>query len=361
MKRLIHCILFLIGSHGLLAYGNDVPQDVYLQWEVLYNESIRENVRNSDDLAMNVESIIGLEILIAAKGSALESRFGHTFLRLVDNDDNVLNDWVIGFAADINEPKLSAVKGLNGSYKVVLTVMPFFEVLSEYSINQNRAIDRYPLVLEAKDLQEFRDLLKSKLKKKEEQPYTFLNNNCANLMISLFIEAGWPHFSNGKRFPLGVSKWALRSHLSPFPALRIESKKNRVQSAVLKFRNSNELSQLSIGDMNALLILQEDLDENVRQNLKNELKSKNEIPSLSSAFEIERLPNLVYQLCSSTSCISDQLRAFFSFWPESFTKLELRQYVLKGYKSFISNRDLQFTAYKKHFEKIISLLNQSIE
>lgn len=197
--------LFLIGILGS-AYAN-----------VNYDEN-REKIQS---LFNNKNSIIGLEFILAAPtDSKIESKWGHALLRFVDNDNNWANDPVLSFAANVTDKKMSQWKGLTGGYEVIPELSSLGEFWKYYTKAEGRSIQRYPLLLERKNLTYFIDELS---KWNEDQTYFgkyyFTSNNCTTLIGDILTRSGVVSFNRFNSRPSHFPKWLQRNLIAPYPAI----------------------------------------------------------------------------------------------------------------------------------------------
>lgn len=142
-------------------------------------------------------------IFPAAYLNSPSSMFGHLFLRVdqVDQSDhNRLLAKTINFAAnvDFDDPELIyAYRGLFGGYPGVVTVMPYYEKVREYSEIENRDIWEYQLNLEPEEMQ--RLLLHTWELLPVTFDYYFFDENCAYRILTL-LDAARPSLQLTQQF-----------------------------------------------------------------------------------------------------------------------------------------------------------------
>ena len=87
--------------------------------------------------------IIGLELVIAAPtDSAIESRWGHSMMRFVDNIRTPADDVMFGFVAEIDDLKLNYIKGILGGYPTYPALQSLRLFNQQYIKDQDRPLER---------------------------------------------------------------------------------------------------------------------------------------------------------------------------------------------------------------------------
>ncbi len=151
----------------------------HLEFTLAQIKNIEKNFRKLKSRIDNNE-IVGLELLIAdTTKSQIESRFGHALFRFVDKNRLAGNDLVIGFVAQVDTPILNYFKGVFGGYALVPEVRPLRDFHQQYSVSQQRFLDRY--VLSSDD--NLRKLVFDKLR---EQWMDYYNVFKENISIKAF-------------------------------------------------------------------------------------------------------------------------------------------------------------------------------
>ncbi|WP_417335016.1 DUF4105 domain-containing protein [Halobacteriovorax marinus] len=133
------CLLFNIQAQELDSVE-------FLQWHLqkseLYTSSKKYIKRLKNKVKRN--EIIGLELISAeASDERVESKFGHSLFRFVDNDNDPGNDITISFVADVNGPKASNLAGVVGKYGVYPEVKSLRLFVKQYVKGQSRPLERY--------------------------------------------------------------------------------------------------------------------------------------------------------------------------------------------------------------------------
>jgi len=133
------CLLFNIQAQELDSVE-------FLQWHLqkseLYTSSKKYIKRLKNRVKRN--EIIGLELISAeASDERVESKFGHSLFRFVDNDNDPGNDITISFVADVDGPKASNLAGVVGKYGVYPEVKSLRLFVKQYVKDQSRPLERY--------------------------------------------------------------------------------------------------------------------------------------------------------------------------------------------------------------------------
>ncbi|CBW26412.1 putative exported protein [Halobacteriovorax marinus SJ] len=133
------CLLFNIQAQELDSVE-------FLQWHLqkseLYTNSKKYIKRLKNRVKRN--EIIGLELISAeASDERVESKFGHSLFRFVDNDNDPGNDITISFVADVDGPKASNLAGVVGKYGVYPEVKSLRLFVKQYVKDQSRPLERY--------------------------------------------------------------------------------------------------------------------------------------------------------------------------------------------------------------------------
>jgi hypothetical protein len=158
-----------------------------------------ELIRDREDQQQRLESAlkknhIGLELLTAGPSSLhISSNFGHTGIRLIDENDNPLDDTVLSFEMISLGKGDELWRGVFGGGHVVIRTMPLSSWLLRYVLNEGRGFERTilpsdPVLMEA---------LKASVLRVSKLPalvdsYNFFGNNCATLMRRILQETGYP-------------------------------------------------------------------------------------------------------------------------------------------------------------------------
>lgn len=190
------------------------------------NYSVVVNINNATQSSLafekiDISRIYEVHYLLAGSGDALMSNWGHAMLRLVicaphrkTVDESCLKDLsyhrVISYRAGIADLAINQWKGLTGGYPSQIFVLPFLNVINEYTKLEMRSLYSYPLTMNRTEISDF-------VTRVIEQhwsyrgKYYFLTNNCAVETLNILKQVRPSHtgFANVKTVtPMGV-----RDHL----------------------------------------------------------------------------------------------------------------------------------------------------
>jgi hypothetical protein len=139
-------------------------------------------------LQLDPGQVYAVDYLFAEGNDRPMSRWGHSMLRLVvcapgrppgpDCRLDLQYHQVLSFRAFIDDVQISSWRGLAGSYPSRLYVLPFAQVIEEYTKVELRGLQSIPLRLEPAEIS---DLLErtARLHWSYDGDYYFLSNNCA--------------------------------------------------------------------------------------------------------------------------------------------------------------------------------------
>jgi len=190
--------LFISTFLALQGHAQDVPKlsvEERIKVQQAYSLSALQNLLSKKD------NIIGIELVIADKGQAAGSQWGHALLHFVDNDKDPFNNIVMGFVAEVDDEKLSTFKGITGGYKVMTELKTLGEYWNQYVALEERALNRYVIPTSGNSRKELIKVTEEFFKNRERLGnYFFLGNNCATVMFDFLSQV-----SALKRFKLVVS------------------------------------------------------------------------------------------------------------------------------------------------------------
>lgn len=87
--------------------------------------------------------ILGIELVIAAPTeSAVESRWGHSMMRFVDDVGTAADDVMFGFVAEVDDLKINYLKGIVGSYPTYPALQSLRLFNQQYIKEQDRPLER---------------------------------------------------------------------------------------------------------------------------------------------------------------------------------------------------------------------------
>jgi hypothetical protein len=191
--------------------------------------------------------------LFAARSRAIMSRWGHSMYRLVicaphrravgpECLNDVQHHVVLSYRADVRDLRVNNWRGLTGQYPSQLYLLPFTEVVDEYTEEQLRELISLPLRL---SVDQKAQLVSSALEIYWEYRgrYYFLTNNCATESKE-FLQGVIPGLDRLKGMtPIGLYKELIKRGLADVTVLRdraqavrlgffVESKRPKLERAM---------------------------------------------------------------------------------------------------------------------------------
>lgn len=133
--------------------------------------------------------ITKIALVIGSPKEAIESSFGHAFLRFSNKKDFDLSDWTIEFTANTPEDDISYLRGMGigPSYKLNVHLSSYSQTSTGYTQAMDRDLTQYELNLTPEQIRDFTNAINDRLIHSEEDTYNFLFNNCTTI-ISKIIE-----------------------------------------------------------------------------------------------------------------------------------------------------------------------------
>ena len=195
--------------------------DAQTQEYLKYYNQIKELSSNLlSVLDSNRDRIIGIEYISASGTSeSVMSRFGHSMLRFVDNDNDYTNDIVLSFEANIPSGVIDYEKGLTGAYSIYPRLDFLVNFWERYVRGENRPLERF--IIPTNDIM-MNALIDELVKVSKDvsmlDTYTFLNRNCAGILAQLFLNIGIITKSKGlnSRVPVLFDNWLSGSLLCTY-------------------------------------------------------------------------------------------------------------------------------------------------
>lgn len=167
--------------------------------KILLTPNVYSKAYSSVLKELDLKRLHSIHYLLAGVGKQIESRFGHSMLRLVfcspkrlEINEKCLEDlnyhYVLSFRGIIEENGTSVINGLTGQYPMAPTIYPFLSIVDEYTKKEKRTIKSLPLRLTKSELS---FLMNSILEThwSYEGRYKFFTNNCADEILQLLKRA----------------------------------------------------------------------------------------------------------------------------------------------------------------------------
>lgn len=136
--------------------------------------------------------------------------FGHTLIRFDSENRSTLLSYSINYAAHTEKSNFAEIvwNGLSGGFKGRFSFIPYYRKLKEYKEMEERDVWEYPLNLTQQEVRmmalhaiELRDI---------SSEYYFLDENCAQLMLSL-IDVARPSLGLANQFRKKIDFWVIPS------------------------------------------------------------------------------------------------------------------------------------------------------
>jgi len=184
-------------------------------------------------LELDPQRVYAVDYLLAEGNDQLMSRWGHSMLRLVicapgrprgpDCRLDLAHHRVLSFRAFVGDVQISSWRGLTGAYPSRLFVLPFNQVINEYTQLELRGLQSVPLALAPEDIASLLERV-GQVHWTYDGRYRFISNNCA--------------VETGKLLQEGVPSWADPglNRLSPGGLLRRLTREGRADATVLDDR-----------------------------------------------------------------------------------------------------------------------------
>lgn len=292
------------------------------------DQKLAENSKRIKELLAK-NNIIGVELIVAGPmDERFSSRWGHAMLRLVDNDGDWRNDYVISFVLDQDEEDLGIAKSIFGGYPVMPETRTFGAFWEVYAQGEARPLKR---VLIPSDKKMIDNLLLNFKERSEDTEklgsYTFLSNNCAGVLSDLLGDSGFAH-DGQTSVPTKMESWLQKSFMSPYPSITVTPPKNTLEKAAKKLGITyNQLEQGEGFPENSFEILTTKLSEKEQQvlysnvvMLPDELTDKmaNKLAdskmSIDHTYGFDPIPLSLYSNCSSSDCIKKNEDSADKIW-----------------------------------------------
>ena len=170
------------------------------------------------------------------------SMYGHTLIRLdrKDEEKSKLLSYSVNFAANADTTDNELVfsyKGLAGGYPGVVSVLPYYAKVNEYSHLEHRDVWEYRLNLTAQEVDQFINHIWET--KETEFDYFFFDENCSYRLLAL-LDAASERIDTAKDFSLKAMPIdTIRSLLD---TNKVESVEYRPSSAVVLNQQQAQLN-----------------------------------------------------------------------------------------------------------------------
>ncbi len=150
---------------------------------------------------VNLDRVEDIDYFWAAEGKGMMSSFGHAMLRIVVCPkgvqpgqsgsrcrNNIRENLIINFVAELNESQISTLKGLSGVYPLVTKISNVSTVIGDYTSVEFRDIYSLPLNLSREEIKRVLEAIQVRNWAFEGR-YYFLSRNCATEAIQTLSAA----------------------------------------------------------------------------------------------------------------------------------------------------------------------------
>jgi len=131
---------------------------------------------------LDPSQVVEIQYLLAGKGQAMMSRFGHSMFKIVMRPP--ATDLVAGFVGMVDDTVINTMDGLTGEYPSRLVLGAFEETLNKYTREEFRDLTAYPIKLDEAQKRAFVHQILT-LYWEYAGRYMFLTNNCATEAMDL--------------------------------------------------------------------------------------------------------------------------------------------------------------------------------
>ena len=293
----------------------------------VYEKILKENYRR---LKRNRGRIIGVESILAGPSQErVQSLWGHSLLRFVDDDSDPFNDLTLSFVANVDEPSLSMKKGIFGGYKVLPELMSLRQFMLLYLNGEGRYLERTAFQMPQENVQQMIDIIVDMYEHPEEaRNYTFLGLNCARALAGLLGQVGAPPSMAlaSPAAPKHQNRYFRHRLLSAMPSWRIET-------LVDPFEEIAKKTGIPLGDMLKGVWSEEMLPHMANWDVTTLARAYKDIPVKRSLrpqvlaminkkkaqgqrifWGIERFTEILYQSCQTPECAEQQAQAMLNIW-----------------------------------------------
>ncbi len=273
----------------LFFYSQNTFQQVCSTDFVILNNEFNINDKENIFVKINRNKIFQVHYLHASEGDSIVSGFGHSMLRLIicsperiEVGPECLKDiqyhQVVSFAAQPFSSQMNIIEGVTGAYPLRLFIIPFSQIIKEYTLVENRNLESLPINLNKNEMNDF-------INKVEEyywfyqSNYTFFSKNCATSTFYLLASVIENNSFRKENISSPTDLYDLLKEYNLVDTKYLEDKKIS-QTKGYFFESFNSKLKLSIEIINSELNSNYSLNEYMQLNsvdrFKLILKSKNQ-------------------------------------------------------------------------------------
>lgn len=247
--------------------------------------------------SLNIENL-GLEVWVAhPNGGSLESRFGHTFLRIVGSGKTPSEDIIISFIAQ-TPYDFRYLDGITGAYPVTIQAITLEQTLDQYVVNEGRVVTAIivPSTNEGRRSL-IENLIRMHKEPKNNGHYYFFGRNCTSVLQAILVQNNIISILSETQFPTKIDDVFLTNGVSVFPKRSIMDPKE----LALRYLDGDNSAELH--SQWGHLFFSNKEDDSARLARFHHLASKGDRPLLSSFANRLNPPINLYQRCLHEACI----------------------------------------------------------
>ena len=340
---------------------------------VRIDELVMEKLKFSN---IDISKIYQVHYLLAGPGKAMMSKWGHAMIRIVMCSDkrespsseclnDISEDIVISFRANIVDTKMNYFKGLVGDYPSNIFLYRMVDIINEYTAGEDRELFSVPVKMNTDEMQRFINKVQEGFWSYSGR-YKFITNNCAtetyNFFKGVFYNSSIITNKNSVVTPDELIEFLYESGKTDYNSIEAVKKLKHGDFYFPRFLDRgekyfNELKEQGIIDLNV------DYTEYVEEllpseriksfELFNKMELKEEIRAVVSMMTIESF--ILTKLDNEYKLKSTQLSI------KEFEKNELSSDVISSYKKWkhrYSNYGVINSGYGVPYKREVKSINE---
>lgn len=280
-----------------------------------------------EELMNHPQNFIGIEIIEAQGTKELESLFGHSVIRLVDNDGDAFNDVVFNFYPVMKTEDGETVEGtsLNAfreHFQLGVEMNTFQNIGLRYLKHYGREMYRVPVLSTPENRRKLLLDIEQVINDAELRGhYTALGNNCLGVIYQALKRSGFPTPSRHSFLPADVQGYFRGVGLAPYPEAtmltadaimaRYSHNLDQAEDLVMKEKLEEAFEKLSVEGAWVALALKERheiRDELYELILRKTFETEGSLKIRDRMFGAAAMSPMLYSLCASRECARDQMK-----------------------------------------------------
>ena len=306
---------------------------------------VRGSFLQFQSLLKNPQNFVGLELIEASAGEELETKFGHSLLRIVDNDSDPLNDVTFNFYPILVDESGRSVGGLQlktfvSHFQLGVEINNFQSFVLKYAKELGRELYRIPVLSTPRMRQELlRELELLLSDAKERGHYTATNNNCLGVLFRALEKAGFPKAGQHTFLPADTEDYFRRVGLSPFRAMTVHTQAEQLLKSELTVEKLLEehsrgqaeklIMSASLEDLWRLIFFSKrsDFPFELRHLMTDRLYEQEENFFVRDDVRgVSPMAASLYNLCENRSCVENLLPALKAYKAEYFPEMRMEKF-----------------------------------